>query len=173
MTPIRFRLNEELVVKAAVLNAARFRMFYIVLAVAAAIWTAAFTLTGRGIWTWERWALQIGLTLAGTLAITGCLLLLLRHVVFPFEARRNFRQQKALSEEMALSWTDEAFLLDAGKSRTVMPFADLHGYRASRGMILLYVTGALYHLLPSEAFTGPDAHAAFLRKLEDAGVRRR
>jgi YcxB-like protein len=173
MIPMPFKLNEELVVKAAVLNASRFQMFYVVLAVVVSISTAAFTLTGKATWTWERMALQIGLTLAGSLAITGVLLALLRFVACPFQARRNFRQQKSLSEDMALSWTDDAFLLETGKSRTEMPFADLHGFKASDEIVLLYLTNALYLLVPVGAFAGQAQLEAFLRKLREAGVRRR
>jgi YcxB-like protein len=173
MIPRQFKMTKELVVNAAVLNASRFQIFYVVLAVVVAISTVAFfSLTGKAAWTWERMALQIGLTLAGSLAITVSFLVLLRFVAFPFQARRHFRQQKALSEDMALSWTDEEFLLETGKSQTRMPFADLYGYRTSGEIVLLYLTGALYLLVPVDAFTSLDDHDAFLRKLQDAGVRR-
>jgi hypothetical protein len=173
MIHMPFKLNEELVVKAAVLNASRFHMFYVLLAVVVSISTVAFTLTGKATWTWERVALQIGLTLAGSLAITGVVLVILRFVACPFKARRNFRQQKALSEEMALSWTDDELLLETGKSRTEMTFADLHGFKASDEIVLLYLTNALYLLVPVAAFAGQGQLEAFLRKLRQAGVRHR
>lgn len=172
--PLQFKLSEQLVVKAAVLDGARFQGFYLVLAVLVAVCsTAYFALTGESAWTWERGALQISLTLVGAFSIAGVVIALVRFAVYPLQARRNFRQQKSLSQNMTLSWTDEDLLLEVGGSRSAVPFANLYGFRASKELVLLYITNNLYHLIPAAAFANQDQLGGFLLRLRESGIRRR
>jgi hypothetical protein len=173
MQPVRFTLNEELVVKAALLNASRYYARFLVFAMVVALLTSAFFLFSRSDWVVEREVMQALLIIASTLAFALLLHGCLRYWIYPAQARKNFRQQKTLSEAMSLSWTDSVFCYAAGKSQIEMPFSSLHGYRASGEIVLLYHSDVIYQVVPAVAFGGPDAFDGFIRKLEAAGLRRR
>jgi hypothetical protein len=170
--PIRFTLTEELAVKAAVLTASRYTIRFLWFALIVGLLTSAFFIVTGARWEPQRALLQAFLTMAGAVVIVLLINLLMRYWIYPFYARRNFRQQKALSEEMSLSWTDKEFLYTTGKSRTEMLFANLHGYRASGEVILLYLSDAIYYVIPVDAFGSIETSGSFMRKLEEAGLRR-
>jgi hypothetical protein len=173
MKPVRFTLNEETVVKAAQLSASHFYARLLWFGLGVGLLTSAWFLFSGHNWTLDHALIQVGLTTSGALAFALLVIAFLRYVLYPWYARRNFRQQKALSDEVSLSWTDQNFCFDAGKSRSEMPFANLHGFRTSDDMVLLYLSDAIYHAIPVVAFGGPELHGAFLRALEAAGVRKR
>jgi uncharacterized membrane protein YidH (DUF202 family) len=171
-TPLRFTLSEELVVKAAKLAASRYQLQFLCFALVVGLLTSAFFLFSRPKWNLERELLQTFLIVASAVAMGLLILGLMRWWVYPSQARKNFRQQKALSEDMSFSWTDTEFRYATGKSRTEMPLENLHGYRASDEIIILYLSDAIYHAIPVDTFGGSEAHAAFMRQLEKAGLRR-
>jgi hypothetical protein len=173
MTPLRFTLSKDLVVKAAILSASRYYVRFLLFSLIVSLLVSAFFLFGRSRWELQRELLAAALVALGTFAMALLIIALMRYVIYPFHARRNFRQQKALSDEMSLSWADEAFCYTTGKSRTEMPFANLHGYRASSEIIILYLSDALYYAIPAEAFGDAETFGAFMRKLEKAGVKSR
>lgn len=168
-----FRLTEDLVVQAAVLDASRYSRRLLWFAAFTGVLVSGFFLFVRQEWSFDRALIQIALTVSGSVAVALVLNGLLRFWINPFQARRNFRQQRALSDEMSLSWTETEFCLAAGRSQTAMPFGNLHGYRTSDEMIILYVSDVLYHAFPRQAFSGIEQRRAFMRRLEESGVRRR
>jgi hypothetical protein len=172
MTPIRFRLTKVLVVKAATLASSRYYLRFIVFAVIVGLLTSAFFIFRGPGRTFERDVLAVFLTVAGAVIIALLFLALMRYVIYPFYARKNFQQQKALSDEMSLSWTGEVFLYQTGASRTEMPFAHLHGYRASDDIIILYVADAIYFVVPVGAFGDGETVSLFMRRLQQANVRK-
>jgi hypothetical protein len=169
---MRFTLNEELVVKAATLNSSRNYVRFLWFSIIVGMITSSFFLFSRPTWHLERELVGSVLIVTGTIAIALLFIGLARYVIYPFHARRNFRQQKALSDEMGLSWADKDFIYETGKSRTEMPFANLHGYRASSEIIILYLSDAIYYMVPAEAFGDTVTFGSFKRKLEEAGVKR-
>jgi hypothetical protein len=170
MVPLRFKLDEPMLIKAAKLNASRYdiRIFLVILS--AALLTFGFFLYQSHHRNLEWFIVHVLMSLAALFA--GCSVFLLRAIALPIQVRKNLRQQKALAEEIQLSWTDDEFCLAAGKSQTVMPFTDLHGFRASGDVILLYRTDLLYNLVPVAALGGSGLHEAFIQCLVGAGVRR-
>jgi hypothetical protein len=171
MTPIRFTLTKELVVKAATLAASRYYIRFLWFALIVGMLTSAFVLLNRPKPNLERELLATFLIIMSTLTIAMLMIGLMRYLIYPFYARRNFQQQKALTEEMSLSWTDEVFIYTSGKSKSEMPFANLHGYRASSEIIILYLADAIYHMVPIEAFGGTEQLGSFMLKLQQASVK--
>jgi hypothetical protein len=172
MEPIRFTLTEGIVVKAAQLHGKKYVVVYLGFAVIVALLLSAYFLIGDDDVTIERAMVQVLGTLVGGLCITGCFAALLHFLINPFYARRNFRQQKMLGQEMTLSWTQERYVIAIGMSQTDMAFADLHGYRASDDLVLLYLAEALYHAVPIISL-GEGLTRDLLEKLEAAHVKRR
>jgi hypothetical protein len=172
MTPMRFTLNQDLVVKAATLNSSRYYVRFLWFSIIVGLITSIFFLFSRSTWHLERELLGVVLIVTGTVVIALLLIGLARYVIYPFHARRNFRQQKALSDEMSLSWAGKDFICETGKSRTEMPFSNLHGYRASGEIIILYLSDAIYYMVPIKAFDGTEQSSSFMRALEEACVKR-
>lgn len=172
MTPLQFRLDETLAIKAARLDASRYNMRIIWFGLAFALLTSAVFIYTGGLDTPERIIFQLLMTVGGALVLGSATVFLLRAIFLPMKVRKNLRQYKPLAEEMQLSWTDDEFCYAAGKSRTEMPFRSLHGVRASGEVVLLYVSDTLYLLVPVAAFGGSGLHEAFIRHLAGAGVRR-
>jgi hypothetical protein len=171
MTPLLFRLDEPLIIKAAKLNAARYNMRIFLFILSAALLTVGFLLYQSVHRDLEGIIVQVLIGVGATFA--GCSgTFLLRSFFLTMQARKHLRQQKMLSEEMQLSWTDDEFCYATGKSQTVMPFSSLHGFRASGDVLLLYVSDILYLLVPVAAFGGSGLHEAFIQRLAGAGVRR-
>jgi hypothetical protein len=171
-SPIRFTLNEELVVKAAQLASSRYYVRFLWFALITGLLTAIFFMFSRGRLDIMRDAIGAVVIVSFALAIATIILILLRYLIYPFYARKNFQQQIILSEEMSLSWTDNVICYAAGKSRTEMPFKNFHGYRASDEIIILYLSDAIYQMIPVNVFGSSEILKIFLGRLEEAGLRR-
>ncbi len=172
MTPLRFKLDEPLAIKAAWLNASRYNLRIALFVLTVALLTSAFFVLQGGLRSPERIILQVVLTVGGSGVLGVVVVVLMRAVFLLMQVRKNLRQQKALSEEMQLSWTDDELRYATGKSQTLMPFRDLHGFKASGHVILLYHTDFMYHLVPVAAFGNPELQKALMQRLSSAGVRR-
>ena len=172
MTPLRFRISEAAMIRAAWLNASRYSARIALFAVVVALLVSVIFIAQGDHRTIGRILLQITLTVAGTCAIAGVVVYVLCYIALPMQVRKNLRQQKALSEEMQLSWTQDEFCYASGQSRTVMPFTDLRGFKVSGDVILLYNTDVLYHLVPTAAFGDTRLREPFIQRLVDAGIRR-
>lgn len=172
LTPIRFTLNQELVVKAAILNSSRYYVRFLCFVAFVGLATSIFFMFRRSTWHLERELLSAFLIVVGTIVVGFMMIALMRYVVYPLHARKNFQQQKALLDEMELSWAADTFFLTTGKSRSEMPFANLHGYGASREIIILYLSDAIYYMVPIAAFESVEMSDQFKRKLEESGVKR-
>ncbi len=152
MAPLRFRLDEAIFVKAARLNASRYNRRF--------LWFAlilALILTGVYAWDQRQQGAEDILMMSVLIFVVGALaywslLVVLRIILLPIRVRKNLRQQKGLTDEMQLSWTDNEFRYATGKSQTLMPFRDLHGFRASADVILLYRSDLVYHVVSGSRF---------------------
>ncbi len=173
MEPIRFTLDESTVVAAARLYSRTGYRKLLWLAVVVGLLFVAYTLLGGDGRKPERILLQLGLTVAGSIAVAAVVVAVLHYWVIPAQARRNFRQQKGLSDEMSLAWTETEYTFAAGKSRTEMPLANLYGYRVSDDVLMLHLSEIIYHVIPIAAFGGPTLLGDFLQRLQAAGLRKR
>ena len=172
MTPLRFKLSEAAMIQAASLNVSRYNARIALFVVVVGLLVSGFFIAEGNHMTIERMLLQITLTVAGASVIAGVLICMLRYAVLPMQVRKNMRQQRALSEEMQLSWTQDALCYASGQSRTVMPFTDLYGFKVSDDVILLYNSSILYHLVPTTVFGETGLREVFIQRLIDAGIRR-
>ena len=172
MTPLCFKISEAAMIRAAWLNASRYnaRIALFTLVVALAV-SGIFIAQGHHQ-SIGLMLLQISLTVSGACLIAVIVVWLIRLIVLPMQVRKNLRQQKALSEEMQLSWTQDAFCYAAGQSRTVMAFTDLHGFKVSEDVMLLYHSDFLYNLILTDAFGDIGLRESFIERLVDAGIRR-
>lgn len=172
MTPVAFTIDETLIVAASRLHLSRYRLRFFAFILICAVIGAMLTLLDRDQGDAGALLIRAAWAMVPTLALGLVLALALHYLFFPFIARRNFRQQKALAEPMLLSWTDDEYCYTTGKSRTVMPFAHLYGYRRSDSLILLYLTNVLYLVVPVAPLRSSATETALVAQLEKAGIRR-
>ena len=94
----------------------------------------------------------IGGVLGGVLATLG-----VRFLYVPWKARRVFRQQRSLQLPFELSWSEEGFVSrnEQGSYKTL--WSDLVRWKENEQLFLLYISDAMFHILPKRAF--PDAEA--------------
>ena len=172
MTPLRFKISEAAMIRAAWLNSSRYNARIAVFTLVVALLVSGIFIAQADHMTIDRIVLQVILTVAGACLIAVIVVWLIRHIVLPMQVRKNLRQQKALSEEMQLSWTQDAFCYAAGQSRTVMAFTDLHGFKVSEDIILLYHSDFLYNLILTDAFGDTGLRGPLIQHLVNAGIRR-
>ena len=172
MTPLRFKISEAAMIRAAWLNSSRYNARIAVFTLVVALLVSGIFIAQADHMTIDRIVLQVILTVAGTCVIAVIVVWLTRYFILPIQVRKSLRQQKALFEEMQLSWTQDAFCYAAGQSRTVMAFTDLHGFKVSEDVMLLYHSDFLYNLILTAAFGDTGSRESFIERLVDAGIRR-
>ncbi len=172
MTPLPFTISQKMVVRAALLHLGRYRWYFIGAVTFWVVISVTPVLMRIGVWdnaSILRYAFQNSVI---TLALSGALFVFFRWVFFPFVAGRNYRQQKAFSQDMRLSWNAQEFCYATGRSQTFAPFTDLYGYRVADDMVLLYLTNVLYMLVPATVFDDAGQKADLIACLDKAGLRR-
>jgi hypothetical protein len=173
MEPVKITLTDAIAVKAGHLHDKKYALRYFVFVGLAAAIIAAYFLIKGGHASIERILVQLLLTLVGSFFLAGATGGVIYFLISPIFARRNFRQQKMLMQDMTLSWTKDRYLYTAGNSRSDIAFADLHGYRASKELLLFYITENLFHIIPLGDL-GNEAHVRDLfETLGAANVKRR
>lgn len=118
----------------------------------------------------NRLLIALGATIA-PIAYVYAIMLIGRYVAVYVMVRRQFREQRGLTEPHDISW-DEAQLRVSGpmlKSQTA--WSGYHKWRENERVFLLYVSSNLYQVLPKRWFS--PAQAEEIRTaLAKAGVRR-
>ena len=92
-------------------------------------------------------------------------------ILVPRRARRSFRQNHMLREEMLLTVDDEALHVVQVSARGRRRWETFHSWAEDRRMLLLLSTDQLFFFLPKPALTA-DVLAATRANLERAGVAR-
>ncbi|WP_158013913.1 YcxB family protein [Sphingomonas sanxanigenens] len=113
---------------------------------------------------------RLDLFLSGALAFIVLMLALLWFWTVPRTARRAFRQQAGLRYPTSYEWDEAQFRVrsQAGESR--LSWDDIFAWHATPDMILIYLSGNLYHLVPARVFPSADERAVLEGLLAGHGV---
>jgi hypothetical protein len=108
-----------------------------------------------------RWLIPLGAAMIGGAAAGLAVREVMRRVFLPYRSRKLFAQHKALHPPMTLEWDREALQVHAetGNSRT--PWRDYLGRREDRSVILLYVSEALFLMVPLRGFVDAAQEQSF------------
>ncbi|MDH0897154.1 MULTISPECIES: YcxB family protein [unclassified Pseudomonas] len=73
------------------------------------------------------------------------------YLTIPFNARKQFRENRAIRNEIAVDATQDgvSFKSDSGESR--LQWSDIHRWKGGNGIYLLYVTSHMFHIVPARA----------------------
>ncbi|MGF7146619.1 signal transduction histidine kinase [Sphingomonas zeicaulis] len=106
----------------------------------------------------------------GALAFVALMLALLWFWTVPRTARRAYRQQAGLRYPVTYEWDEAQFRLrsQAGESR--LAWSDIFAWHATPDLVLIYLSGNLYHLVPAHAFASTEERAGLERLLTGHGV---
>lgn len=133
--------------------------------VAAMLVTASlFALAGM----YERWFLVIACGLL--CGVVGGVFAneFVRRVVLPRRSRRIFAQQKNLQRPFEFWWDDDALHGSNDRGNVATPWGDYLRSRRDDRVILLYLSDAMFQIVPMRCFE-PAQLAEFLERVEAIG----
>jgi len=117
----------------------------------------------------ERWAFVVACSLLGG-AVGGIVAReVARRFVLPWRSRRVFTQQKSLQRPVEFWWDDDALHGSNDRGSNSTPWSDYVKWRQSERIILLYLSDAMFQMVPKRCFDGPAQLAAFLERVETIG----
>ncbi len=88
----------------------------------------------------------------------------------PRLAAETFRQDKSLSEIVALSWDEKNIRYETEAGSWCQPITSFVAWRANVHMVLLFRQTRLYHPIPARAFPDAEARNDLLNRLTENGV---
>jgi len=163
VTPIRVQLEADDYVAAQRVHTrwTRRRLGFVAAMLVAAM---LFALAGM----YERWLLVIASGLfcgvvGGVFASE-----FVRRVVLPRRSRRIFAQQKNLQRPLEFWWNDDALHGSNERGSSATPWADYLRSRRDDRVILLYLSDAMFQIVPTRCFE-PAQLTEFLERVEAIG----
>lgn len=74
-------------------------------------------------------------------------------VIIPFRAKRQFRELKALQNEITINLSDSGlvFSSDSGESR--LKWSDINRWKYNKNICLVYITSNMFHIIPFNVVT--------------------
>lgn len=92
------------------------------------------------------------------------------YLIIPFNARRQFKQNRALRVEMVLSLSEQGIVFKAEAGESKLQWGDVHKWKYSSGIYLLYITSNMFHMVPSRALDDENELSSLL--LKHVGLRK-
>jgi uncharacterized membrane protein (DUF485 family) len=99
----------------------------------------------------------VGVTLL-CLALVG---VYARYFGEPRRHKRLYQQYKAMQRTQQLSWSDEGLVLASEQGSTRIDWPELIKWMEGNGLILLYLSDALYLIIPQRCFPDAETHSSF------------
>jgi hypothetical protein len=87
-------------------------------------------------------------------------------VYLPFNAKRTFRQYKALSEPTSIEVRDEGVYFKRETGEGLVPWSHVVKWRHSSTLLLLYPANRVFYLIPAHFFQDQSAFASFVSVIE-------
>lgn len=135
-------------------------------------------LTAAGVWVFGRDRLSAG-QLAGLLGgsiggVAGGLIATFgtRYLYVPWKAKRVFRQQRSLQLPFDFSWDDEGLLSRNEQGSYKHLWSDLLRWKENDRLFLVYISDAMFLILPKRTFSNPEDLISFRTLLQSRVVRR-
>lgn len=116
------------------------------------------------------WAFIVGAALIGG-AVGGAIgREITRWIWLPRRSRHLFHQNKAMQRPYAFEWDRDTLLCssDAGSHR--QPWGDLVRWREDERVLLIYITDALFFVVPRRSFTDAAVERSFRECLATIGA---
>jgi len=102
-------------------------------------------------------------------AILFALIYLTSYLLLPRRAARLFRQQRSIHQSFEYRWSDACLEWSSAQGTGRFLWSDLHGWRETRAVTLIYMNDTLFQFLPQRAL-GADGAADLRATLERSGL---
>ncbi|WP_101675552.1 YcxB family protein [Alloalcanivorax mobilis] len=131
----------------------------------------------HGLFRW-RWTLVVALLLAVALwaftrdlpaVVTGLVVYVLLSglmYLWPWRARKNFREYKALSEPQTIHVSEEGLSITQPSAEGRLPWDHIVKWRRGKRVILIYPARNLFYMLPAHFFADQDQMDRFATLLQ-------
>lgn len=106
----------------------------------------------------------------GALALAALMIALLWFWTVPRTARRAYRQQAGLRYPASYEWDEHQLRLGSKVGESRLAWDDIFAWHATPDLVMIYLSGNLYHLVPARAFASAEARAGFENLLVRNGV---
>jgi len=106
---------------------------------------------------------QKSLLMLGIVVGIACYFLIL----LPWQARRNYRSYRALSEPVAFEARPEGILTRSQTGEGLRPWDHFLMWRQSDKMLLVYLASNAFCVIPTHFFESSESRAAFVALLEE------
>ncbi|WP_162932529.1 YcxB family protein [Solimonas sp. K1W22B-7] len=73
--------------------------------------------------------------------------------VWPYKAKRTYRQYKAIHATQRYVVTDEALKVESDRGHGVVPWSDLVKWKFGNGLFLLYPNDTIFYIVPVRLFS--------------------
>ena len=85
-------------------------------------------------------------------------------LVIPFNAKRQFKQNRSLRGEMTLSLSEQEIDFKAETGESKLQWSDIRKWKEGGGMYLLYITSNMFHMVPSRVINNENELSNLLIK---------
>ena len=111
-----------------------------------------------GIFTKYKF-LGFGSVLGGVIGYFSALML-----VIPFYAKRHFKQNKALKNEISVQFSEQGINFKGESGESTLQWSYIHKWKYDKGIYLLYITNNMFHIIPQRALTNESNLDTLLNK---------
>ncbi|WP_140637245.1 YcxB family protein [Methylibium rhizosphaerae] len=111
----------------------------------------------------------VGLVVARSVAMWGVAAYLvgLFAVYIPWNAKRTYRQYKAIQEPVIIETSEEGLRFRRPNAQEVLPWSHVRKWRHSKHLVVLYPTANIFHLVPSHFFATQQLFGEFVAALKE------
>lgn len=109
-----------------------------------------------GIFT-EYKAVSFGAVIGGVLTY-----ILILTVILPFNAKKQFKQNRGLRDETTMQSHSEGINFKSEMGESKLQWQDIHQWKFSQHVFLLYITSALFYVVPERAINDKEAFESVL-----------
>lgn len=82
-------------------------------------------------------------------------------VLIPWQAKKNYRQYKALSEPVSVEVQQDGLFFKRENGEGLVPWSHIIKWRQSNTLLLLYPASNVFHLIPSHFFPTNESFSEF------------
>lgn len=147
-----YKLSEAEIVKAMQLHGRGAKSTLIILSVIGIILVLIAVLTDHKI-------IAIATLVGGVL---GYFIVLLGFI--PFNAKKQYKQNRAMRNEITMEMSDQGINFKSESGESKLKWNDIHQWKSSGGIYLLYITSNMFQMIPSRALESEEGLEAFLNK---------
>lgn len=84
------------------------------------------------------------------------------YLIIPFNAKRQYKQHAALRSEMTLSVSQQGISFKNKSGESTLQWDEIDKWKRGKGVILLYISSNMFHMVPSRALSNEDEFSILL-----------